>query len=889
MTYLQRLGRNNEISYLQDWLNVRFNQTGAVDIGVYMIAPHDADRGSPAVIGIAVLQNKIVRDAALGDVEFETFDHALSTSNMTITAAGQTFAPIAVRWKKKYWTSLNLRSGLWANNFSYVWRYAIYCDRELPYTSSIALNFPGDNFGGLPSISFIPSQTMSPVIRVLRRYDIGDPNRKAKLAYYDGLDGVDYPNSFTYNILDSADVIVESQILNASTRTPKDSFTIINASAADYVGSQAGTEVHDIRLNFLPAGDYRIEIPGIGRSPLFNIGSGLWQAVNTMSARSLYVQRAFIAIGPPSSTYTRQENTILEWRLAQNFSEYYYRFFLGSEDHAFDIYKGAPSPNAISGDAGTTIYSLTGGWHDAGDFDTKVFHMRTIDRLCGMYLEDPDYWETQALPVPETGTLGIPDIIHECLWGVLLWNNIQDIFNGLADAGNPEYRGAVSGGYQFVDHPTRASWEEENAYIYAPDIWAAQSYTRSAAKLAITLRVVAQRGAATLTAAELSNINTIADDLETRAIAAWNWAANPGVTLGGTAEMASRTVDGGNTFRLVRQSAALNLYEMTGDVAYHTAFRAEDRRENYLTSRDYLILDSATDANIDASWQLQLLTRLIDNANAMVALINSSGYGVGSDPDQLQSFGGNPMQVGQSQANVLTTAYYVVRYYERNADNGNPRDLSAWDSVIGSRQAVDYLNALAENLYLGMGVNPDNWALGLTMVSDGLAYMESSTVLSADAERTDQVIPVWQYGHGYWASTADNTNTALGENLRPVYDVNSPGGNGNMQRLNGNPSLEFGHLNDSRAVTIKEFTMHQSAVPYQMATGAIAAYVSENPIFIDSPGPQPEPEPASTSTAIAFFNRPEILTAGITGVPLRSRVEFQVANGGVSIFPCNRR
>lgn len=60
---------------------------------------------------------------------------------------------------------------------------------------------------------------------------------------------------------------------------------------------------------------------------------------------------------------------------------------------------------------------VTGGWHDAGDYDRRPSHLMVVNDLAHAYLMSPATFAGGQLNLPESGN-GIPDIVDEARWGV---------------------------------------------------------------------------------------------------------------------------------------------------------------------------------------------------------------------------------------------------------------------------------------------------------------------------------------------------------------------------------------------------------------------------------------------------------------------------------------
>jgi len=75
--------------------------------------------------------------------------------------------------------------------------------------------------------------------------------------------------------------------------------------------------------------------------------------------------------------------------------------------------------------------NVTGGWHDAGDYNKfSVTHNVTLGYLLHQFLDNPQSYTDGQLNIPESGN-GIPDILDEVKWGVEWLLKMQDENGGV--------------------------------------------------------------------------------------------------------------------------------------------------------------------------------------------------------------------------------------------------------------------------------------------------------------------------------------------------------------------------------------------------------------------------------------------------------------------------
>lgn len=199
----------------------------------------------------------------------------------------------------------------------------------------------------------------------------------------------------------------------------------------------------------------------------------------------------------------------------------------------------------------STSKNLSGGWHDAGDYNKYVnFTFEPMIDLLLAYKENPSVWGL-ALNIPESGN-GIPDLLNEVKyeldWLLKMQNSNGSVLSivGVTNfaAGNPPS----------ADH---------NQRFYGPATTSA-SFTASA--------IFA------LAAIQFNNIGqtTYANTLQTASVNAWNWAvANPNITFYNSGVIGAGEQEVNTYEKLVRQMASsVFLYSLTGSATYKTFFES---------------------------------------------------------------------------------------------------------------------------------------------------------------------------------------------------------------------------------------------------------------------------------------------------------------------------
>jgi endoglucanase len=151
---------------------------------------------------------------------------------------------------------------------------------------------------------------------------------------------------------------------------------------------------------FRRAGDYYIQIPGVGKSWSFSVGSNVFERTYYLATRGFYGQRCGTAVN-----------------LGPEFPGYAYpACHLRGEFHPSSG-KSGPRDNV-------------GGWHDAGDYGRYMVNsgVATGTLLWAWEIYAPRLKPIQ-LKIPETGN-GTPDILNEARWNLEWMLKMQDTDGG---------------------------------------------------------------------------------------------------------------------------------------------------------------------------------------------------------------------------------------------------------------------------------------------------------------------------------------------------------------------------------------------------------------------------------------------------------------------------
>ncbi len=362
----------------------------------------------------------------------------------------------------------------------------------------------------------------------------------------------------------------------------------INLRMANDVPS--GSEVRDINLATLPAAEgvtYRVQIPGVGVSwPTGVNEQGPFKAFY-VTARGLYHNRWGRDLKPQWTDWSPRPPDHTTVYTAEN----------------SDPWAKFPETTPLTGER-----PLSGGHHDAGDFDVRQYHYSTAMMIMRAYELNKEAFTDGQLTIPESGN-GIPDLLDEALYSVKAWEQLQE-----ADGG-------VRMGAESSRHPLGTYFADEDQLNY----W---TYSRDPMHSLRAAAVMAQAGYL------VAPFNaTKSAELRDRAIRAFAWAEANGMTLEAQGPWLYATSE---------------LYRLTGSDEYKQKFEAGWVRFNAYnegppiinalptassysdasqpTVCDY-VLGYLTSPGANATYVSQAITRLTRTSNDICNLIaNNWGH-----------------------------------------------------------------------------------------------------------------------------------------------------------------------------------------------------------------------------------------------------------------------
>ena len=339
-----------------------------------------------------------------------------------------------------------------------------------------------------------------------------------------------------------------------------------------------------------------------------------------------------------------------------------------------------------------TERDLHGGWYDAGDFNKYTnWACSYIEIMMLCYLENPQVW-MDNYNIPESGN-GIPDLLDEAKWGMDWLLRMQQTDGSVL---------SVVG----LDHafpPSKAT----GASYYGP---ASTSASWSAAKaLAIGSKVYGQIG-----------MTEYAEQLRRAALKAWSWAeANPNVIFHNNSSSNGSTGLGAGDQEVtedyrrlsIRLSAALYLYEMTGEKTYLDLFDNNYRKLPLLMWNNFVSQYWADD-------QFMFLYYLnLDGANESVKTAIKNALKTG-----FNNSGNYSSQIGKDGYRSFIESYnWGSNKYK--SDYGNTFYIQAIQSLEPGKDEI-YKSAAEDYLHYIHGVNP----MGLVYLTNMNAYGASNSL-----------------------------------------------------------------------------------------------------------------------------------------------------------------
>jgi endoglucanase len=292
-----------------------------------------------------------------------------------------------------------------------------------------------------------------------------------------------------------------------------DPFTVVDEASGEVVlegalgepreAAEAGESLLQVDLSALTEpGRYHLEVPGVGRSWSFELGDDALGEAFYVHARGLYHNRC-APLEAEITPWARGDiHVVHQGGFPPDDDDY--------DDHAdegWGILDGGGGWVSLShfdvveATATDTVLPVTGGWHDAGDYDRRPQHLGVVEDLLVAWELAPASFSDGQLDLPESGN-GRPDLVDEALFGLSMWRSAQ-----AADGGVGTWVEATS-------HPKEADpgLDTQPYYLSLATRDSSLAYAREAARAA---RLLAAMG------------DPEAEDWLESALRAWDFALDP--------------------------------------------------------------------------------------------------------------------------------------------------------------------------------------------------------------------------------------------------------------------------------------------------------------------------------------------------------------------------
>lgn len=490
-----------------------------------------------------------------------------------------------------------------------------------------------------------------------------NPRATRRFAYVSGWLGDGGPLSMA-DFPAAAEVLAEPEDPEVPRTAVVTGLPITARAAAD---GDAGTEVREINLASVPAAEgtvYRVRIPGVGVSwPTQVSETAAFKAFFT-AARGLYYNRWGRVLKPECTPWGPRPADHPTVHPAELFDEEGDPIFGFGPDARF------PEDTPITGER-----PLSGGHHNAGDFDVQL-----SDHVVGMMLLrlfdiNPAAYTDGQLMIPESGN-GVPDILDEALWNLRAWEQLQ------------ESDGGVRAGVESWREPWGIYYADEDPLPY----WTYSRHTMH------SLRVAGLFAQASRLVAPFNALK--AGELRERAIRAYDYAVAHGADEHSRGPM---LYGAGELFRLTGLQKYADMFTATwivedkyglgpGMYAYLPDVSSYYDPVPYLIPDHLLGYIMSPSAN--PTYVSQIRTKLSTMAgNAVTAVDTLHAHRNGRDPNQSPALG-KGTAVGE----------YVMSVYARAQMGG-----------IAPSEWQTYFDAMSLSADYVLGANPEGrvWLTGL--------------------------------------------------------------------------------------------------------------------------------------------------------------------------------
>jgi endoglucanase len=488
--------------------------------------------------------------------------------------------------------------------------------------------------------------------------------------------------------------------------------------------------------------------------------------------------------------------------------------------------------------AASTSKNLSGGWHDAGDYNKYVnFTFEPVLDLLFAYAESPGVW-TDDYNIPESGN-GIPDILDEVKYELDWLLRMQQTDGSVL---------SVVGVQNFASASPPSA---DNAQrLYGPATTSA-SFTAAAlfAFGAIQFNSIGQ--------------SVYGNTLMNAAQNAYAWAnANPNVTFYNSGIIAAGEQEVGTYDVLVREIAAsVFLFELTGNSSYQS-FIDINYSQMHLIQWGYAYPFEAAQQNI------LLYYAAMNNATASVANDIKNSY-----TNSLQN--GNPDNL---QAYLNQTDAYRAFLADNNYTWGS--------NTTKARQGIMFTNMVQYNLDAANNANYTAAALGFVNYFHGVnptafAYLSNMGSYGAENSINEFYHSWFADGSALWdrvgVSTYGPAPGFVPGGPNPSYAVDGccPSGCASSNAL-CNPALVTPPLNQPIQKSYRDWntgwpqdswTVTEIGIYTQAAYVRLLSHFLDNSCFITS-----VPEENDFENAVRIFPNPFSTSATVQIYDLRSTI-----------------
>ena len=448
--------------------------------------------------------------------------------------------------------------------------------------------------------------------------------------------------------------------------------------------------------DFKTPGTYRVCVEGIGCSYPFAIGDNTWKRAFLTQMRGLYNERSGMELGPPYTNFRKPR----DFHPADGAIVYQSTYSVLEGGGEFEVAKHGTEKR---------VDTAWGGYHDAGDWNPRrVTHLKVTRAQLELADLFPAYFRGLKLNIPALPN--VPDVLTEALWEIDCFRRLQNT------------AGAVSYGIETDGDPIdgEVSWMQSMpAYVFAPDLWSSYEYASTSALVArLLLPYDAKR----------------AQTYRDSAIRAAKWAETEYARRKSEGTLAKLRWEAKDA----RNLAALQLYRLTGEKAWHDVFLENtclrNTNPNVFAWGDHVQRDAAFAYSLlpaklaDAQIQQNARTAVLGEAEKALAYAAGNAFNL-TTPDK-----GKPMFLG------FYSTPDAIELVRAHALTGKSMYLA------GAVQACQFAS----------GCNPNNMTY-----TTGLGANPLQHPLHLDSRRTGQPAPegITPYGNIDLSQWRDNFTT----------------------------------------------------------------------------------------------------------------------------------